>query len=298
MQLDHTLLRTFLACVDAMSFSRAAGRVHKSPATVSMQIQRLEERIGKPLFRRDTRNLALTAAGEELEGYARRILRLHDEAVEAFRRPEMEGAVTIGAPDDYIAAMLPHVLRRFGALFPRVELNVVCAQSTALLPQVEAGAVDLAIVTRSGSMEGRPVRREAMVWIASRDGQALERDPLPVALYEPGSQARTVTLAALGRSGLRFRSAYSSFSHSALVTLVEAGLAVAAIAKMAVPQTVAIIGEDRGLPPVEPLDIILVRGRTARSAACDALAEALLEQAASGSVQGPAAQPPPSFSPS
>ena len=93
MQLDHALLRTFLACVDAMSFSRAATRVHKSPATVSMQIQRLEDRIGKPLFVRDTRNLALTRAGEELEGYARRILRLHDEAVEAFVQSLNKGKV-------------------------------------------------------------------------------------------------------------------------------------------------------------------------------------------------------------
>ncbi len=277
MQLDHALLRTFLACVDAMSFSRAAARVHKSPATVSMQIQRLEDRIGKPLFVRDTRNLALTRAGEELEGYARRILRLHDEAVEAFRRPDMEGTVTIGAPDDYIAAMLPDVLRRFASLFPRVELNVVCAQSTALLPQVDDGKIDLAIVTRTGGTEGRLIRREPMVWISSRDGQALERDPLPVALYEPGSQARTVTLAALGRSGLRYRSAYSSFSHSALVTLVEAGLAVAAVVQMAVPSTVEHVDQDRGLPPLEPLDIILVRSKRAESRACEALATALLE---------------------
>ncbi|MCK7616089.1 LysR family transcriptional regulator, partial [Roseibium sediminicola] len=199
MQLDHTLLRTFLACVDAMSFSRVATCVHKSPATVSMQIQRLEQRIGKPLFLRDTRNLSLTGAGEELETYARRMLRLHDEAVAAFQRPEMEGTVTIGAPDDYIAAMLPDVLRRFGEQFPRVELNVVCAQSTALLPQVAAGDIDLAIVTRTGGTEGRQIRREPMVWIGSRDGRALSRDPLPVALYEPGSQARTVALAALAR---------------------------------------------------------------------------------------------------
>ncbi|TYC80035.1 LysR family transcriptional regulator [Stappia sp. BW2] len=277
MQLDHALLRTFLACVDAMSFSRAATRVHKSPATVSMQIQRLEDRIGKPLFMRDTRNLALTRTGEELEGYARRILRLHDEAVEAFRQPEMEGAVTIGAPDDYIAAMLPDVLRRFASLFPRVELNVVCAQSTALLPQVDDGQIDLAIVTRTGGTEGRLIRREPMVWISSRDGQALERDPLPVALYEAGSQARAVTLEALGRSGLRYRSAYSSFSHSALVTLVEAGLAVAAVVQMAVPPTVERVDHDRGLPPLEPLDIILVRSKGAQSSACEALATALLE---------------------
>lgn len=279
MQLDHTLLRTFLACVDAMSFSRAALRVHKSPATVSMQIQRLEERIGKPLFLRDTRNLALTGAGEELEGYARRILRLHDEAVAAFRRPEMEGRVTIGAPDDYIAAMLPDVLRRFGDLFPRVELNVVCAQTTALLPQVDAGDIDLAIVTRTGGTEGRLIRREPMVWIGSRDGRALERDPLPVALYEPGSQARTVALAALAGSGLAYRSAYSSFSHSALVTLVEAGLAVAAVAQMAVPPTVERLGKEANLPPVEPLDIILVRSKGGTSAPCEALSQALLEEA-------------------
>lgn len=279
MQLDHTLLRTFLACVDAMSFSRAASRVHKSPATVSMQIQRLEERVGKTLFLRDTRNLSLTRAGEELEGYARRILRLHDEAVAAFCRPEMEGAVTIGAPDDYIAAMLPDVLRAFGEAFPRVELNVVCAQSTALLPQVERGDIDLAIVTRTGGTVGRLVRREPMVWIGARDGLALERDPLPVALYEPGSQARTVTLAALHRGGLAYRAAYSSFSHSALVTLVEAGLAVAAVAQMAVPSSVARLGTDQGLPPVEPLDIILVRGKSATGAPCEALAQAIQAEA-------------------
>jgi len=285
MQLDHTLLRTFLACVDAMSFSRAAGRVHKSPATVSMQIQRLEERIGRALFLCDTRNLSLTSAGEELEGYARRILRLHDEAVAAFRRPEMEGSVTVGAPDDYIAAMLPEVLRRFGEMFPRVELNVVCAQSTALLPQVDTGAVDLAIVTRTGGTEGRLIRREPMVWIGAKDGRALERDPLPVALYEPGSQARSVTLAALHRSGRTYRSAYSSFSHSALVTLVEAGLAVAAVARMAVPPSVERLGGEQGLPPVEPLDIILVRSKGAETAPCEALAEALLERAGEAVVR-------------
>ncbi len=279
MQLDLPLLRTFLAAVDTMSFTRAASRVHKSPATVSTQIQRLEEQIGEPLFIRDTRNLALTREGEELEGYARRILRLHDEAAEAFRGPRMEGSVTVGAPDDYISSMLPDVLRRFGELFPRVELNVVCAQSTALLPKVEAGEIDLAIVTRTGGVQGRLIRREPMVWIASKDGRALERDPLPVALYEQGSQARTVTLAALSRSNISYRSAYANFSHSALVTIVEAGLAVAAVARMAVPPGVVRLDERHGLPVVEPLEIILVRSRTAVSAACEALASAILEGA-------------------
>ncbi|MCV0427446.1 MAG: LysR family transcriptional regulator [Roseibium sp.] len=279
MQLDHTLLRTFVACVDAMSFTRAAQIVHKSPATVSTQIARLEERLGAVLFVRDTRNLSLTQAGEELDVYARCILRLHDEALEAFCRPEMSGSVSIGAPDDYISAMLPDVLRRFGALFPRVELNVVCAQSTELIPRVEEGEIDLAIVTRTGGAAGKLIRREPMVWIASRDLQALQRDPLPVALYEPGSQARTMVLAALGQGNRRFRSAYSSFSHSSLLTIVEAGLAVAAVAQMAVPTELERLGGNEGLPPLEPLDIVLVRGPTANTKPCDALVEEILDRA-------------------
>ena len=278
MQLDHTLLRTFVACVDVMSFTRAAEIVHKSPATVSTQIARLEERLGVSLFLRDTRNLSLTREGEELVGYARRILRLHDEALEAFRRPEMAGSVSIGAPDDYISAMLPDVLRRFSALFPKVELNVVCAQSTELLPRVEAGEIDLAIVTRTAGADGQLIRREPMVWIASRDRQALQRDPLPVALYEPGSQARSMVLAALGQGNRCFRSAYSSFSHSSLLTIVEAGLAVAAVAQMAVPVGFERLGANEGLPSLEPLDIILVRSPSASSKPCEVMVKALLGQ--------------------
>lgn len=279
MQLDHALLRTFVACVESMSFTRAAAIVHKSPATVSTQVARLEEQIGSLLFIRDTRNLALTRTGEELETYARRMLRLHDEAVEAFRRPDMAGSVVIGAPDDYISHMLPPVLRRFGALFPRVEINVVCAQSTNLVPQIEKAEIDIAIVTRSNGMDGQLIRREPMVWIASQDRLALERTPLPVALFEPGSQARTEVLAALGRSNIRYRSAYASFNQSALMTIVEAGLAIAGVTEMSVPPNVTRLGEVDGLPPVEPLDVILVRSANSYNAPCDALAQAILKDA-------------------
>jgi DNA-binding transcriptional LysR family regulator len=279
MRLDHTLLRTFVAAIDAMSFTRAAQAVHKSPATVSTQIARLEQEIGAPLFTRDTRNLALTRAGEELEPYARRLLALHDEAVAALRQPEIEGSITIGAPDDYITHLLPPVLRRFGLLFPRVEIKVVCAQSTALTPQIEAGEIDLAIVTRVRG-EGQLLRREPMVWIASRDRLALTRRPLPVALFEPGSQARAVVLAALTRSEIRFRPAYESFNQSALFTIVEAGLAVAAVTRMSAPPGLALLDGADGLPAVERLEVALIRRAGSNDRLGDAMAKAILEGSA------------------
>ncbi len=181
-ELDPSLLRTFVAAVDIMSFSKAASLVHKSPATVSMQIAKLEERLDTVFFIRDTRNLRLTQSGEELLGYAQRMLRLQDEAIEAIRRPDLEGSVTIGAPDDYIGNFLPPVLRRFGVLFPKVELNVICTQTTALMPMIQSGEIDLAVITRTAGCVGEIIRREPMVWISSKEKEALERTPLPVAL--------------------------------------------------------------------------------------------------------------------
>ncbi|NKN38634.1 LysR family transcriptional regulator [Agrobacterium sp. a22-2] len=279
MELDHTLLRTFVACVDVMSFTRAASAVHKSPATVSTQIARLEAEIGAALFIRDTRNLALTQTGEELDAYARRILRLHDEAVEAFRKPDIAGSITIGAPDDYISHIMPPVLRRFGQLFPRVTIKIICAQSTALVPQIERGDIDLAIVTRSRGVEGQLLRQEPMVWIASRDRIALERCPMPVALFEPGSQARAVVLAALAKSDIRFQPAYESFSLSALLTVVEAGLAVAAVTRMSVPSAVVELVQADGLPVIERLDVALIRSAGSNNPLCDFMAEAIRNSA-------------------
>ena len=275
MELNHTLLRTFVACVDLMSFTRAASAVHKSPATVSTQISRLEAEVGAPLFIRDTRNLALTQAGEELEAYARRILRLHDEAVEAFRKPDIAGSITIGAPDDYISHIMPPVLRRFGQLFPRVAIKIVCSQSTVLVPQVEKGDIDIAIVTRSRGVQGQLLRQEPMIWIASRDRIALERRPLPVALFEPGSQARAVVLAALGKSDIRFQPAYESFSLSALLTVVEAGLAVAAVTRMSAPSSVVELTQADVLPMIEHLDVALIRSAGSNNSLCDFMAEAI-----------------------
>lgn len=276
MNLDHTLLRTFVAAVDTLSFTKAASIVHKSPATVSMQIAKLEERLECDLFSRNTRNVILTNAGEELLSYARRMLRLHDEAVEAIRRPDVSGSVTIAAPDDYISSILPPVLRRSGAIFPKVELTVICAQTTALIPQLEAGNVDLAIITETMGIKGQIIRREPMVWISSPERQALTRSPLPVALFEPGSRARDVVIAALNDADITYRAAYSSLSQLGMLSIVEADLAIAAVVQSAAPKGFSRLGAADGLPEIQALDVVLTRGLRGNTPPCDALADAIL----------------------
>src|SRR5712671_884493 len=96
--LDLDQLRTFLAIADSGSFTRAAGAVSKTQSAVSMQMRRLEERIGKPIFARNGRASKLTDEGERLLGYARRMIRLSEETLAAFDETELQGSVRLGTP--------------------------------------------------------------------------------------------------------------------------------------------------------------------------------------------------------
>ena len=122
--LDLDQLRTFVAIAESGSFTKAADAVHKTQSAVSMQMRRLEERIGKPIFARDGRMSKLTEEGERLLGYARRMVRLSDETSPPSTRPSFPGSVRLGTPDDYADRFLPEILARFARSNPRVEVSV------------------------------------------------------------------------------------------------------------------------------------------------------------------------------
>ena len=79
------MLRSFLVVAEELHFSRAAGRLFVAQQALSREISRLEDRIGKPLFTRTTRQVTLTAAGAELLTYAQQLVALHDKALHALR---------------------------------------------------------------------------------------------------------------------------------------------------------------------------------------------------------------------
>ena len=95
--IDTDLLRTFAAIADHGGFTRAAEAVNRTQSAVSMQMKRLEEDVLQcPLFQREGRNVVLTAEGQVLLGYARRILKLHSEVFNTLRQPQMVGMIKIG----------------------------------------------------------------------------------------------------------------------------------------------------------------------------------------------------------
>jgi len=260
-QLDPDLLRTFVAIVDAGGFTQAARQVHRTQSAVSMQVRRLEETLDRPLFQRDGRGVQLSSDGEALLGYARRLLKLHDEALAALTRPDLSGLVRIGTPDDYVDRFLPGILAHFARAFPRVQLEVNCEPSVNLRRMLAEDRLDLALITCTpGAETGEVVRREPVVWATAERHLAHENEPLPLALFQPGCAFRDWALASLNKRARPYRVAYTSASISGVLAAVTAGLAVTVLCRGVLPTGVRPLGADEGFPPLPWASIALHRG--------------------------------------
>ena len=156
--LDMDVLRTFVTGFELGSFARAAERLGRSQSAVSTQLRKLEEQVGQPLVQKAGRGLALTAAGESMLGYAKRLLELNDEAVDRLRGTELEGWARLGLAQDFAESWLPAVLKRFSRAYPRVRIEVQVGLGAQLIEKTLKDELDVALVwataaaplTRSG----------------------------------------------------------------------------------------------------------------------------------------------------
>lgn len=287
--LDVDLMKTFLAIADTGSFTRAAEDVHKTQSAVSMQMKRLEDLLGRPLFTRDGRASRFTADGERLIEYARRMVAINDEAVSAFTRPELTGTVRFGTPDDYADRFLPEILARFSRTHPQITVDVECLSSTALVERTKRGEIDLAIVTLGCEVSGgEAVRREPLVWVTSARHSVHLLNVLPVAT--PLCEWRKKVVRSLEKQDRKFRMAYSSNNSNALNAAVQSGLAVGAVPELCVRPGMRILTEKDGFPALGHFEIGMIRRPGKPNSATDALARHVTESLSNLSPQMMAAE--------
>ncbi|MCZ4128183.1 LysR substrate-binding domain-containing protein [Stutzerimonas balearica] len=274
--IDTELLRSFVAIADHGGFTRAAEAVNRTQSAVSMQMKRLEEDVlQRPLFDRSGRQVRLTAEGQVLLGYARRILKLHGEVITTLRQPHMVGAVRIGTPDDYVMRFLPGILARFAQAYPLVQVEVHCEPSGQLLGRKD---LDLTIVTREPGTEiGQLLRQERFVWAEAAGFDLHQQRPIPLAMFNSGCFCRAWVCNALEAAEIDYRIAYTSPSLSAIMALVGAGLAVTAQLQSLIPTDLRILGEAEGLPPLPLSSIVLLRNAQTQSPVTEALAEYIVD---------------------
>lgn len=278
MGLPVDLLQTFVAVADAGGFTKAAEAVNRTQSAVSQQIKRLEEELGRELFVRQGRNIRLSAHGETLLPHARRILHAHDEVYAALAQPDMTGLVRLGAPDDYAMYFLPKILARFSEAFPFVQVEVRCEPSSALLPALARGELDLVVASCTGSSDpGRVIGYEPLVWATSAHHIIHEQTPVPLAVFQQGCLFRHWATNALRAIRREYRIAYSSASINAIQAAVSAGLAVAPIGVHSLPPGSRVLQEDEGFPLLPTASVNLHRNPESRSEVVDCLAEHVTE---------------------
>ncbi|WP_022963991.1 LysR substrate-binding domain-containing protein [Halopseudomonas pelagia] len=270
--IDSELLRTFVAIADQGGFTRAAQALNRTQSAVSMQMKRLEEDVlQRALFLKEGRQLGLTAEGQLLLGYARRILKLQSEVMSSLREPHMVGSVRVGTPDDYVMRFMPNILARFAQTYPMVQVELHCEPSFHLLQRKD---LDLTIVTREPGKEiGQLLRQEQIVWAQAASFDLNEQSSLPLAMFNAECFCRDWACNALDTMGRDYRVAYTSPSLSAIMAVVSAGLAITAQLQSLIPADMRILGQEDGLPSMPSASIVLLRNAQTRSPVSECMAE-------------------------
>lgn len=272
--LDLDQLQTFVAIVDSGSFTRAADTVFKTQSAVSMQMKRLEDRIGKPLFERDGRSNKLTPNGEQLLIYARKLLQLNRETLAAFDEQSLEGYIRIGTPDDYAEPFLPEIIARFSRSNPRITLSVVCEPSVNLDELIKRGELDLAIVTQGNKLShSEVVRTEPIHWVTSANHSIHLQEIVPLAVGRSDCWWRKEAIQLLEDAGRNYRILFTSWSATVLAASVLSGLTISVLPECALRPGMRILDKIDGFPPLNDAHIGIMRGVHKQTAAIDALVE-------------------------
>lgn len=270
--LDLDQLQTFCAIADCGSFTEAARRVFKTQSAVSMQIKRLEERIGRSLFERKGRSVRVTREGEELYTRARRMLKINAEITDIFSNDDLSGNIRFGVPDDFALRLLPVVLSSFQRTHPRIVVDVKCMASEDLLDGMSAGRFDLVVFSQGTLQEfGELFRTEKMHWVSSHSGAALAVEPMPFASGPSTCCWRADAVDGLDRLGRDYRIAYTSSDATSISSAVLADLAIAVLPESAIQPGMKII-DGPTLPRLRDAQIAVMRGSHAYGGIYDALA--------------------------
>jgi DNA-binding transcriptional LysR family regulator len=263
--LDMTTLRSFVAVADAGGVTRAAGVLNLTQSAVSMQLKRLEESLGQSLLDRSARQIALTAQGEQLLGYGRRILALNDEVYSRLTSQSFEGEITLGVPADIVYPHIPVVLRRFAADYPRVKVHLISSYTNRLKRQFERGECDLILTTETTpTASGELLATLPLVWIGAEGGTAWKTRPLRLA-FEHACLFRTGVQHALDLAGIPWEMAVESDSTRTVEASVTADLAVHACIEYTLPSHLVKIEHGGHLPDLSTVHINMYSGDKAQT---------------------------------
>jgi DNA-binding transcriptional LysR family regulator len=226
-------------------------------------LKRLEEQAGRPLFQRNGRGLVPTEAGDALLAYARRIIRLHDEAAATLGSTAAAASVRMGLPQDFFEDVMPDAIVRFSRQRPGVHVEVRAGRNYALEDEVNAGQLDLALAFfRPGrSRPGTLLATLPLFWFAGAKLTEPVAEPsagVPLVLFDHPCLFRQAALQALDSKGVVWRLALTTPSLPGVWGSLKFGHGITVRTSHRVPARIRDVGEEFRLPRLPAIELRLV----------------------------------------
>jgi DNA-binding transcriptional LysR family regulator len=262
------LLRTLIAVVDLRSFTKAAVSLGVTQPAVSAQIKRLQFLLGADLFDRSAQGVSMTAQGEIVVSYARRLLSINDQIVDlggAELRPDV--LIRVGTPSDFIASSLPGTLARFRTRWPDVRFIVRTDFFDQLVRELRGAELDIVVsLSMSEPHEARHWRQQEVVWVRGENAPVDLSGPVPLVSYGEPSIYHRVAVQALRSAGLDWQDVFTGPSMTSLSGAVAAGLGIMAVTRRRAEEIGLSVWDDAPLPKLRDVfSGIYVRESGARS---------------------------------
>lgn len=242
-------LRAFLTVSETRSFHRAAEALHVSQPALSRRIQKLEAAVGAPLLERTTRSVSLTAVGQNLLPLVRRMLEEFDGSLFAARGIDdgRGSQVTIACLPTAAFYFLPSVIARFHEEHPNVRFRILDLPATDGLQAVERGEVEFGINFMGASdpeLNFDVLVEDPFVLACRRDHPLARKRKVTwndlashrLITVHRTSGNRILLDGALARENLKLSWFYEVTHLSTSLGMVEAGVGISVLPRMATPQ--------------------------------------------------------------
>lgn len=227
-RLDIDSMRALTAIADTGGITRAAARLNLSQSAVSHKVKRLEQRLNRNLLTRVDGRTGFTRDGEKLLEYARRMVRLHDEAWMSFHQSDLSGELRLGITEDITAPDMARILSNFSNSFPNVALTSRVAHTPELINWLGRGEIDMALIEVFESQvldTDYPLGRQRVVWLQAEDF-ILEDGPIPYITYHSQCFYKNWAEQALARIDRSLRVVFECPSLEGMVNAVQNGLGI------------------------------------------------------------------------
>ncbi len=238
-------LRYFLAVAQTGRFTSAARACNVSQPSLSIQIAKLEDELGGPLFERTRKGGNLTARGETFLPRAKAILQEMESAREDAKALTglTLGKVSLGCMPTTGAHLLPPILTAFRKAYPKIQVQLREESSPNLALALEQGEVELAIMDEAGLRPGldqKTILAEELLLalhakhpLAGKKTLALRQvSEEPFILMKTGHGFRQITLDLFRQAGLEPKVVFESAGIETVQALVASGLGISLVPRM------------------------------------------------------------------